>query len=46
LFDFSATIALSGGPMLDATDETVVGLCFAGWPEDVHPKSKVGVVGR
>ena len=43
LFD-SATIGLSGGPMLDASDGTVVGLCFAGWPEDMHRKSKVGVL--
>ena len=44
LFDARAVIGLSGGPMLDATDGSAAGLCFAGWPPDIHQKTKIGVI--
>jgi hypothetical protein len=40
LFDLSATTGLSGGPMLDATDGTVAGLCFAGLARRHPPQVK------
>jgi hypothetical protein len=39
-----ATIGLSGGPMVDASDRSVVAVCCLGLPPDSHQKQTIGAV--
>jgi len=40
----AASVGLSGGPMLDARDQTAIGICTFGLPADAHAKTQVGVL--
>ncbi len=44
ILDTAAKVGLSGGPMLDAADATVAGLCFIGLPADAHQKTQIGAI--
>ena len=39
-----AKIGLSGGPMVDAIDDSAVGICSFGLPPDATDKTQIGVV--
>jgi hypothetical protein len=39
-----AKIGLSGGPMVDAVDDSAVGICSFGLPPDATDKTQIGVV--
>jgi hypothetical protein len=44
MMNATAIVGLSGGPMLDALDNAVVGLCFMGLPQDAHQKTQIGAI--
>lgn len=44
LIDVKAKVGLSGGPMIDASDGSVVGICVIGLPADDHEKTQIGVI--
>ena len=44
IMDARATVGLSGDPMLDSSNNSVIGLCFMGLPEDAHEKTQIGAL--
>ena len=40
----SATVGLSGGPMIDPKDGTVLAVCCFGLPPEKHEKDCIGAV--
>jgi hypothetical protein len=44
MVDVRASIGLAGGPMLDAADGSVVGICVLGLPADASEKTQIGII--
>lgn len=44
LMGVAATVGISGGPMLDAENGEVVGMCFFGTPPDQYAKTQIGAI--
>ena len=44
IVDAVAKIGLSGGPMLDASDGSAVGICFIGLAPGAHQKTQIGAL--